>query len=246
MPKKLGKLPPKRDNRTLKLAKYLDFDTFPPIPERIVWSGPVSEWTMMKNDEVGDCAIAAVGHIVQTWTANESKEVILSDDQIVDAYAEICGYDKENNQNDGGCIMLDVLNFWRKNGIETHDIEGFVSVNPKNKKEIMAALYLFGSVYIGLNLPLYIQDMDEWMYPSPTGADDIPGSWGGHAVMIVDADQESLQIVSWGKRMKMGWAFFHKYCDEAYCVFGPEDWATDGAAPNGFDIEQLRRNLNKL
>ena len=244
--KKLEKLPQKKDKRTLKLAKYLDFSTFPPIPEKIIWSKAISKWTMMKNDEVGDCAIAGIGHIIQTWTANESTEKILTDDQIVDNYSAICGYDKENDQNDNGCIMLDVLNYWRAHGIETHDIEGYVSVNPKNKTEIKAALYLFGSIYIGLNLPLYAENNNEWTVPPIYQGEETIGSWGGHAVIIVDADDDNLQIISWGKRMRMDWKFFQKYCDEAYAAFGPEDWITDGSAPNGFNIDELRKNLRKF
>jgi hypothetical protein len=243
---KLGKLPAVYDRRTLKLANFIEIDKLPLIPEEIIWSKMITQWPMMRNDEIGDCGIAGAGHLIQTWSANESREIILSDDAVVDAYSLICGYDKQSGDNDNGCILLNILNHWRTDGISGHRIEGFVSVNFLDQKEIMAALYLFGPVYIGLQLPLFAQINPEWTFPPQVEGPDVPGSWGGHCVIAVDATPDYLSVVSWGKIIKMNWAFFRKYCDESYAVFSPDDWATDGTAPNGFKIDQLRENLKHL
>ena len=83
---KLGKLPAKHDLRTLCFENYY---TFPDPPAERLWSSKVSDYGMIRNDEIGDCAIAGPGHLIQTWTANADKEIILSDDEIVETYSII-------------------------------------------------------------------------------------------------------------------------------------------------------------
>lgn len=243
---KLGKLPPKIDSRTLKLASFLDLHTLPPIPESVKWSAKINTWPMFKNDEIGDCAIAGLAHLIQSWTANESTEVILPDDQVVDLYSTICHYDKGDYRTDEGCVLLDVLKFWRNTGVNGHKIEGFVSVNPARINEVKAAIYLFGGLYIGVSLPLAAEVNMSWTLPFQNSGIEDKGSWGGHCVIVVDADDSGLSTITWGNKRKMDWAFFQKYCDEAFAIFGPDQWASDGIAPNGFNIDQLRRDLSIL
>lgn len=244
---KLGKLPVKRDKRTLKLAKFIDWKQFGETPKSVEWSKAVSGFSMMRNDELGNCAIIGVANIVKSWTANESKEETMTDERIVNAYATICGYNPVTDEDDNGCVLLDVLNYWKHNGIDGHKIEGFVSINPKSKREVKAAVYLFGAVYLGLQLPAFAENTDKWNLPREGPSYEIhPGSWGGHCVVILDADDDFVTIVSWGRLIKMNWEFLMTYADEAYAVFAPDDWATDGTAPNGFDIDSLRKKLHQL
>lgn len=245
--RRLGKLPVRKSRNTLKLAKFLDFNQFTETPEKIQWSKAVSKFSMMKNDELGNCAIIGVANIVKSWTANESQEKTMTDANIIDAYARICGYKPVTDTEDNGCVMLDVLNHWRDFGIDGHKIEGYVSINGKNKKEVKAAVHLFGAVYLGLQLPAFAEGTDKWNLPREGPSYEIlPGSWGGHCVVILDADETYVTIVSWGKLIKMNWEFLAAYVDEAYAVFAPDDWAADGTAPNGFDIVALRKKLHEL
>lgn len=242
--RKLGKRPVRKDRRTLKLAKFIDWDKFPHTPERVEWSKAVSGFSMMKNDTLGNCAIVGAANIVKSWTANERVEITMTDDNIVDAYAKICGYKPVTDEEDYGCVLLEVLNYWRIIGIDGHKIEGYVSINPRSKREVKAAVHLFGAVYIGFQLPAFAENTDLWNLPRDGPSSEIlPGSWGGHCVVALDADDEYLTIVSWGRLIKVNWEFLAAYCDEAYAVFAPDDWATDGTAPNGFDIESLRKSL---
>jgi hypothetical protein len=244
---RLGKLPVKKDRRTLKLAKFLDWKEYHDTPEKVEWSKAVGGFSMMKNDELGNCAIIGVANIVKSWTANERVEITISDDNIVDAYARICGYKPVTDEDDNGCVLLDVLNYWKVIGIDGHKIEGYVSINPKSKREVKAAVHLFGAVYLGLQLPAFAENTDEWNLPREGKSYELlPGSWGGHCVVILDADDEYVTVVSWGRLIKMNWEFLAAYADEAYAVFAPDDWATDGTAPNGFDIASLRKKLHEI
>ena len=60
---KLGKKPPKLDDKRLYLSKYTRL--LPTAPSSISWTKGVKDWGMLANDTLGDCTIAAVGHAVQ-------------------------------------------------------------------------------------------------------------------------------------------------------------------------------------
>jgi len=48
--------------------------------------------------------------------------------------------------------------------------------------------------------------------------------------------------VTWGALKRMTWAFWSRYCDEAWCVLST-DYLADGRSPAGFDLEALRGDL---
>ena len=70
---KYGKLPKKEDERTLELEKYITAAA-PTPPEAINWGEAVSEWGMLGNDMVGDCAWAGQAHADMLWYANAQNQ----------------------------------------------------------------------------------------------------------------------------------------------------------------------------
>jgi len=224
VPVKLGKLPPRHDPRTLQLTKYLDARTLPPPPASVDFASLVDGWPMMKNDTIGDCTCAAAGHMIEQWTTYAKKAFTPNDSVIVDAYAAITGYDPITGLNDNGAVILDVLNYWRRNGIASHDIAAYAGLEPKNHTELKDAVAIFGNAYLGLALPLSAQNQAVWAVPSggAVGA-GAPGSWGGHAVPVVSYDVRGLTVITWGEQKRMTWTFLDTYCDEAYAVLS-SDW----------------------
>src|SRR4051812_17423635 len=94
MPRLLGKLPPRYDARTLRLEHYLDLSALPPPPLECDWTAKVgAKWGMMLNDRIGDCAIAAPGHMMMAWTANAGRPFVPTDAQVLAAYSAVSGYD---------------------------------------------------------------------------------------------------------------------------------------------------------
>jgi len=248
--RKLGKLPPRHDRRTLHFANYVR-DQLPQPPASCAWSGKVASWPMMLNDRLGDCAIAGPGHQIEAWTANAGAEFTPTDDQILAAYSAVSGYDPATGAGDNGCVELDVLNYWRANGIAGHKIGAFVALEPRNHQQVQEGLWLFGGVYIGLSLPLSAQNQQVWSAPvAPWLAHMLPqyqpGSWGGHAVYVVDYDQRGLTCVTWGALQRMTWSFLDTYCDEAWGIVS-QDWIEQsGQAPSGFDLAALTADLAEL
>lgn len=248
---KLGKLPPRRDPRTLRFARYVLPSALPPLPQWVRWSQSARDaWGMMLNDTIGDCTCASAGHAIQAWTANHGAEVTLPDASILSAYQAVSGYNPATGANDNGAVEIDVLNYWRNTGIGGHRIGAYVTLQPRDVREVKEAIYLFGGVYIGVALPAAAQGQAVWKAPHfrfdfghPAWQ---PGSWGGHAVFCIDYDAQYVTCVTWGQLLKMDWAFFTTYCEEAYGIISPE-WVNDATkAPNGFDAKALIEDLNAL
>lgn len=164
---KLGKLPPRRDPRTLKFAKYLrKGSVLPPAPAAVDWTATISSWPMMANDTLGDCTCAAAGHMIECWTANVGDAFTPSNAQIVAAYSATSGYVVGDSATDTGAIELDVLNYWRQHGIAGHKIHAYAAFDPRDAECARQAIALFGGAYIGLALPLSAQQQDVWGAPS--------------------------------------------------------------------------------
>jgi hypothetical protein len=245
---KLGKQAARHDPRTLQFAKYLVEEALPPPPASEDWAKKVAKWPMMANDRIGDCTCAAAGHMIEQWTTYSGAPVVLSATQIVAAYSAITGYDPKEPASDRGAVEIDVLNYWRKTGFNTHRIEGYVALEPGSHVHVEDAVLIFGNCYIGLALPVSAQRQNVWAVP-PGGAvgPGAPGSWGGHAVPVVAYDSRGLTVITWGMVQRMTWGFWDAYCDEAYAVLS-NDWISkvNRKAPNQFDFKTLRADLAAL
>ena len=84
---KLGKLPVRTDVRTLALARYVDTAKLPPPPPQLDLTAHVAAWPMYENDTIGDCTIAAAGHMIEAWTAAAHGQAVeVSDDAVLTAF----------------------------------------------------------------------------------------------------------------------------------------------------------------
>jgi len=244
---KLGKKAARHDARTLLLARYIA-DVAPP-PAAIDWTPAAGAYGMMANDRLGDCTIAAAGHLIQTWTGNASgSPVVLPDDDIVSAYSQIAGYNPADPATDCGAVEIDVLNAWRQNGLGAggHKIAAFVAVNLRNPLEVQTAISLFGGIYAGALLPTNAQAQVGFVWDVLRNGDDAPGSWGGHAIPIVKYDPTGLWCVTWGKLQKMTQAWFAEYVDEAYALVTPDWIEANGRSPTGLDLATLTADLAEV
>jgi hypothetical protein len=255
---KLGKKPVKNDSRNLQFKKYVKRVSLPPLHSRKRWGQKIRAWGMMKNDTIGDCTIATVGHMVMQWTSDALNSTkVISDNDIVRAYTAVTalenhghGYDPLTGENDNGCAILDVLNYWHKNGVGRDRCGAFVQLEAGNVQHVQESIFLFGNAYLGLNLPLTAQEQIDknlgWSVPKtgPKG-DGAPGSWGGHAVPVVGYDKDGLTCVTWGRLQHLSYNFLKVYSDEGYAVLS-QDWFKNGVAPSGFDLATLQKDLNLL
>jgi hypothetical protein len=246
---KLGKSPARHDARTLQLAKYIPAASVPAPPATEDYTTKVKHWPMMLNDKLGDCTCACAGHMIEQWTTYSSASPVTPpDNTILKAYEVVGGYNPADPSTDRGAVILDVLNYWRKTGIDKHKVMAFAELELKNHSQVEDAVYLFGNCYIGVQLPVSAQNQTVWAVPpgGPTGQ-GAPGSWGGHAIPIVAYDTRGLTVVTWGALKRMTWSFLDTYCDEGYAVLS-QDWinSTTHVTPANFNLAQLQTDLGQI
>lgn len=235
---KLGRGPTKRDPRTLKLAKYAA-PMLPTPPSKLVQSAIVHQpWPMDGNDRLGDCVVAGAAHMVQLWSAMNQNEIVFPEQMVVQLYMML------TRGQDTGLVMLDFLNYWRKQGLGGQHPWAFAAVEPSDHRTFKIGMELFGGLYLGLGLPLSAQDQigkgKTWTVVNSTKGKS--GSWGGHCVNAVDFDGRGVTCVTWGRLQKMTWGFVSKYVEEAYAII-PQDFVARGNPMGGFDLQTLQADL---
>lgn len=236
---KLGRAARRVDPKTLRLETYLDLGALPPVPPAIDYTPGIS-FPMFGNDRLGDCTVAAAGHMIQVWKHLTGKTGIPSEATIEKTYFAT------GDGTDDGRNELDVLNYWRHHGVGRDKITAYVAVNPTNVRLMQAAIYLFGGVYAGISLPLTAQAQHSWdlVGDGHTGR-SAPGSWGGHAVPFHGYTPDGFRCVTWGATLDLTVRFNHAYTEEAYAILSP-DWLKDGHTPAGFDKAALLADLALL
>jgi hypothetical protein len=238
---RLGKMPARVDPRTLSLARYVDRAILPAPPPALDLTIEVLEWPMYANDRLGDCTTAAAGHMIEAWTAATAGAAVeVPESAVLAAFDAVKLVDPATGEE--GAVELDVLKLWRSTGIGGHRIDAFARVGCDDQDLVTAGAWLFGGLYIGLQLPLRAAAQDVWDWAGRLDGRDAPGSWGGHAVNVVGYDDGGLTVVTWGALKRMTWAFWNHYCDEAWCVLST-DYLEGGRSPQGFDLEALQADL---
>lgn len=225
MDKALGKRGPKLDDRTLKLASILRAFPIPPS-----WDADAAgklDNPMYANDRYGCCVISGRAHQTRRFERLEHHGQYIpqiSDREVLDQYfLESGGYD-------AGLYVLDSLCHWRRHGWiaggRREHIMAFASVDWDSKVLVKAACVSKCGLGVGLGLPRTAERQFDagkpWIIAARTG-DGEPYSWGGHYVYIVAYSALYLTCVTWGRRQKMSWPFFQRYCDEAYGIVDRPD-----------------------
>jgi hypothetical protein len=241
MSRKLGKLPPKSDGRTLMLEQYLVPEK--PPPQRIDRESRVRRWPMYGNDRLSDCTCAAAAHMVQSWTAYaRRRELVLPWRDVIASYYAITG------GSDGGAYCLDVLKHWRKAGIAGDRIDAFARLRNGDVVQAKRAVNLFGSCYVGFALPAFaLRPRVRWDVPPPgRSTNPPPNERNGHCVPAVGYDATHLYVVTWGRLKPVSWDFYAAYMDEAYAVLN-RDWISKKrTTPSGFNLRALQRDLARI
>lgn len=254
--RKLGCLKSPHDSRQLHLRRYLMPGLAAP-PERCDWvpavecafaSEGIQEWPMYGNDKYADCVEAAACHGILSLTANGSGFILPTYDQCLDAYSAITGFKRGNLTTDEGTDPIDCLKYWRDVGIANHRIGAWVEVAASNPVEIRQAIYLFGSCYMGLDLPLAAARMNIWHIPTfPLDwGDTRPGSWGRQMVTANAYNERGVFITTWGERKLVTWRFIARYGAGIYAIIPQDMVRVKGMAPAGIDFDLLCANLESV
>jgi hypothetical protein len=240
--KRLGKKPVKYDRRTVRMARYIEKRKLPKVPLTHILSKKTMkafpDLGMMKNDVLGDCTAAGIGHDYQVWTTYGGAPWRPTDAQIVEVY------DRINGGRDEGAAMLDALNSVRERGIGGNKIYAYVAIDPQDHDQVRTAHFLFGGIYAGANLPVSAQKQKVWDVTTGNGSE--PGSWGGHAFAVPDYRRKQLGIFTWGELQMITWEWWDRYTDEAYAILEEDYVGDDARSPQGFSLKRLAEDLRGL
>jgi len=213
---------------------------------------------MFGNDSLGDCTCAAIYHALQVWSANAQKVIDTEpDEDAVLLYEGACGYNPSaapvdgQNPTDQGGDEQSVLTYVMLSGAPTgaggadrHRIAAFVEIDPRNFDDVKLAIATGGLVYLGFEVPSYM--------PEAAGStwDVQPGPncniVGGHAVIAAGYDANGLDIISWGAKYRMTWAFWSEFVDEAYLLADPSWIEATGKSPGGLSLTDLETQMQAL
>ncbi len=242
----LGRVRPKAMPQALRLGAYLKRSgletTLPPLPVDWTSKAMAALSRMYLNDQLGTCTIADAFKSVGVWTGNESGAPVQGSDAEVLATYRIWNPGNQDN----GCVITNVLDYARDHGITiggvAHKIDGYVAVDWTNWDEVLVALFLFGAIRLGINLPQAWTSAAVWdVTNSPiVGGHDVP------CVAMLAADR--IRIASWGRLYDITRAAFtsRRWLEEAWAVLSPDWYAKASVAPNLIALDDLRSDLAKL
>jgi hypothetical protein len=239
---KLGRKHP--THAKLQLATYLG-PALPPIPASADWSlAMTSSWGVMVNDSISDCTCAAMGHAVQTVTANADGLITPADEEIVKMY-EGSGYDPSNPGSDQGWTETAAMQAMCGQGLAGVKLDAFADVDQTSLDRVRQTIYLFGGVYIGVMITQ--ADMDAFKADQPWTDTDLSNVLGGHALWVPAYNASGVYPVTWGKLQFASWDWFAAKCDEAHaCLFWPWVQNSVNCDPYGFDQATLQADLKAL
>jgi len=245
---KLGKKSAVYDSRDFLMAKYVDLSKLPVIPEQFGHEGLIKDWGMLGNDKVGNCVFAAAAHEHILWTAvGPPKTAQFNDASVISDYSAVTAYDPAIPDTDQGTDLHEAMSYRRKTGIldangVRHKIAGYVWLEPGNVTHLLAAMYLFGVVDIGVRFP--DSAMSQHVAGQPWSVVGGATITGGHCICGV-ASRKNLVTVTWGKIQEMTTGFYSTYCDEA-CAMISTEFLHGNESPEGFAVGDLIADLGLL
>lgn len=233
-----------------------DLDTYAarmPLPEppaNIDW-GRDSEWPLLANDSVGDCTLAAVMHYMQAaerWRDGVGR--MATDEQTLAGYAAAAGYDPAKPESDRGALISDVMKHWLVAGFEgpggVDKPTAYVKVDVSNPQLMRQALWLFGPLIVGARMPLMAQKQLMWPTPGLLTGDNLPGSWGGHCMLLTAwRPSDAVELVTWGEAKTATAGWLKAYVVEAWAVLHPT-WVAYGHSPAGELASALASDIAKV
>ena len=211
---------------------------------------------MMLNDQLGDCTCAGMGHETQLVSFDAQGVMITPPDaDVLKAYEAVAGYNPATGANDDGAQEQTVLQYWQRYGLAyhggRHKISGYAEVDVRNPDDVCEAIQEGGCAYIGFDVPSGLMDdvqngVTVWDAKPSYGAIE-----GGHCVVVTGFNRYTptapeFNLISWGSKFSMTWAFWQQYVDEAYMLIDPMWIERTGTSPWGLteaQIEQIAQTV---
>lgn len=235
-------------------ALFADFfmaPSFPTLPVAFGYENLLPDAIgMMANDRLGDCAAAEAAHgSMLTAVLGGNPMPSFTDKEVIAFYSAVTGYDPADPSTDQGTDYRVMLNYLRKTGITdasgaSHKIGAFVLLQKGNLTQLDQALWLFGNVPVGVDIPSSAQGQ----FAAGQPWDVVAGAQieGGHAIGGIQKLSAGMYLMtSWGRKQPVTSRFLKKYMTQAWGVVSPETLKR-GKSVHGYNLTQLNNFVKAL
>lgn len=245
MPRCLGRIAPSKA-RLAALASFAAVSAQLPAPPKSIIlpadKAAAAYAGTLGNTTAGCCTISGAGRLIQAWSALNGRPVAFTDAQALAEYSRVEGYNPATGLPDDGMVETDLLDDWVRGGLFGNRLASYRSVNPRNVVHIKQTIWVYGGIYLGLQLPeSAMQQTDEgrpWTLPW------FSRILGGHCVVGLEYDESYLYCGTWGLRQPVSWDFVSYYFDAAYALLDSLWLGADGKTPGGLDLAGLTADLH--
>jgi hypothetical protein len=234
--------------------------SIPTVDSSFSWlkNGP-KNWGMMLNGptpgnpnapQLGDCTIAATGHIRQSWALNTTGNLWSpTDDDIEAGYSQACGYVPGNPDTDQGGNLQTVLKDWMGPGLPgnaggkpTDILLGFFEIDPRNLDDVHEAIAWCGGLYAAGALP------ESWMSWEPGQIWDVAEQGSeGHCISIFGSDRNVKKTcISWGFEIDITDDAFSEYITELYAPISTDWCRATGVTAFGAPLPAIEAQFQSI
>ena len=195
--------------------------TAPAHPVEVDYDAKFTGWNMLDNDIYGDCVAVAIANNRAETTA------VLTGAADYPPLADVLAFYTLQNpgfpNQDEGMDIRTALGQLCTVGIGGRKALAFAKVDHRNHDELEAAIAIFGSVVVGVDVQQAQEEQFDagqaWDYVA--GSPDVGGHGmhcGGYGGKMID----ELRLVTWASAIKSTVNWLIHQLDEAYVIIWPE------------------------
>jgi hypothetical protein len=250
---KLGKLPAVHDDRFPRMSAVTG-GRLPAPPPFANWYAEVGDWGMLLNDQIGCCVPAAILHSIYQMSAYSGTPQKPTEAEVRDFY-KVTGYDGTPGTDLGSYVLGPdgLVPYWHTHGVMCGGVLNMVGASMRitqpNPIQWRQAIWLFGGILVGLNLPERIAETAPYLWVDGSG----PYA-GGHEVWIsgyqpadgsyVDRTGPALyDIVSWGGMYRATETFLLACVDEVVTLVNPVEMNARGLNAADYNVADLDQQI---
>jgi hypothetical protein len=219
-----GRRKPDLTRPALRLSAYLT-GVVPAHPAAADYLTRLAGWQMLGNDSIGDCVAVTWSNTRRLVTAVLSTENYPPLSQVEALYkTQNPGFPQQDDGMDIQTCLQYLTNTGGPDGVKAL---GFAKVDYTSPDEVKAAIAVFGSVWIGIN----VQQAQQNQFSAGQPWDWVPGSPldGGHSVVVggygepragqLGGDED---FITWSEETSFTDNFWSNGTEEAWVVIWPE------------------------
>ena len=219
-----GKKPHVFDEKTVVFSRFMNTQFH--APTKFDFDKGRAEIPYLAGSLKVPCDVTAsmANQLIRFGRIDQRRTLNLRTQDITTRYRMI-----ESRSDSGpGITVLDAMKSWKKDGWnvkgKNYKISLYGEIEPNEHDLLRTAVYVFRGVHIGLMPPSASERLGYvWDYNEQRGDEWKPGKIGvlGYCKAY---DQDSYEIMMWGKRFRVSNRFVEHYSDEAWIAMDVLDY----------------------